>query len=532
MLRGGGSFIDAALAAAAVLNVVEPFASHLGGDAFLLVHEGATGRTVAINGSGAAPLGVRAADFATGIPTRGLRAATVPGQVHAWQTAHRLWGRLPWQSLFDRAIELAETGFAASDEYAAAVEGTRDVHEQPGFSGQFRPGGRPVAAGQIVRMPAVARTLREIAAGGAEAYYEGAIADRIGADSRRLGGWFEPQDLARHETRILEPLRIGYPHLPRPTGPGTRGASPADPKRAELDRCPLTSPAGRSGAREWTIAEQPPPSQGFITLQALGISQALGLHELPFDDPQRVHGMIEAVRLAFADKDRYWADPERYRLPVRELLDPEYIRRRARLVRMDRAGAFAAGDIGAAGETTYLCAADETGNAVSFIQSIFYTFGSGVVVGDTGILLNNRMNGFVTRAGHVNEVSPGRRPVHTLNTYLVYDGPELRYVGGTPGGNKQVQWNVQVLSALLDHAMTVQQAAAAPRWAIDDDGTIRVERDYGDDVIEGLRRRGHRVRVVAPRTVGGKVQLLEVGRAGQAVAAACDPRCAGRSIVE
>jgi gamma-glutamyltranspeptidase/glutathione hydrolase len=405
--------------------------------------------------------------------------------------------------LLARAIELAEKGSDATPELAGAVENTKDVHDQPGFTAQFRPGGQPVKAGQRMTMPLVARTLRQIADGGIDAYYRGSIAERIIADSRRLGGWFEKDDLALHHTRLLEPLRIDY-------GPPTDG---------------------RPG--RWWICEQPPPSQGFITLQALAIAQALGLQELPFKDARRVHGLIEAVKLAFADKQRYWADPEKIRLPVAELLAPAYVAQRARAVDLNRTAKYPPGTVRMRdGDTTYLCVADAEGNAVSFIQSIFYSFGSGVVVADTGILLNNRMNGFTTEHGHVNEVAGGKRPVHTLNTYLVYEGSKLRYVGGTPGGDKQVQWNTQMLSALLDHRMTVAEAVAAPRWSIDDDGTVHIESDYGQDVIDGLRARGHRVTVVAPKKGGGAVQLIAVGDAGTKYEAACDPRCRGLAMAE
>ena len=474
-LKAGGTCIDAGLAAAAVLNVVEPFNSHLGGDAFMLYWSAAERKVTAINGSGAAPFGLRFQDFAEqGIPVRGIRAATVPGQVHAWLTAHSRWGRLPVSRLFEPAIRHAEEGFEVSPMLGSALENMRDCRDQPGFRQQFLPDDTPPKAGQTLRQPNIAKALRLIARDGIGASYQGPISQALVNLSRSLGGWFEPQDFASHRTWIQEPISYDY--------------------------------------HGWTVLEQPAPSQGMIVLQCLAVAKHLGLRDMPFDDPQRVHLMIEVLKSAYADRFRWWADPAFCRLPVERMLSDDYAAMRARLIDRRQARSYEPGDLAVGKDTTYFCVADADGNALSFIQSVFHSFGCGVVEPTFGILLNNRMNGFSTEKGHPNAVYPGKRPVHTLNTWMVLKDGQPAFVGGTPGGPSQVQWNFQMLSALLDYLMPLTLAIDLPRWSWEDRLRVSIEADFPEPLLTELKGRGHDLQIVPPKSAG-RVQLIRIDSA-------------------
>lgn len=489
VLDSGGNCIDAALAAAAVLNVVEPYNSHLGGDAFLLYYSASEQKVTALNGSGAAPASARLEDFATGIPLRGVRAATVPGQVHAWLTAHSRWGGLPLERLLEPAITYAREGYEVSRTLAAAIAQATDCHDQPGFREHFLPDGTPPVAGQVIRQPNIGRTLQLLAKEGVDAYYRGPIADALIQMSRRLGGWFEPQDLALHESCIQPPIAYDY--------------------------------------RGYQVLEQPAPSQGIITLQCLALARQLGIPDLAFDDPDRVHRMIEILKACYVDRFRFWADPTFSRLPTEAMLSDGYLSTRAQQIRRDRAGQYPPGDLPVGKDTTYFAVVDAEGNSLSYIQSVFHSFGCGVIEPTWGILLNNRMNGFCLEKGHPNVLQAGKRPVHTLNTYMVLKDGVPVLVGGTPGGPSQVQWNFQVLSNWLDLRMSVDRAAAAPRWSWAQANRVSIESDFGDRVLSVLRARGHELATTPPLGVGGRVQIIHIDSETGLRQGACDPRVEG-----
>jgi len=490
VLESGGNFIDAAIAAAAVLNVVEPYNSHLGGDAFMLVWSAAEKRVTAVNGSGAAPFGARLEQFAeSGIPFRGIRAATVPGQVHAWLTAHRRWGRLDMARLLEPAIRYAEEGFLVRERLARAIADATDCHEQPGFKEQFMPEGKPPAAGQRLRQPNTAEALRLLARKGIEAFYSGPIAEALVKLSRDLGGWFEPQDLRAHHTYLQQPLVMEY-------GP-------------------------------YTIYEQPAPSQGIIVLECLGLARHLGIDRLDEKDALRVHLMIEALKAAYADRNRWWGDPAFCRLPTQKMLSDEFLAQRAAEINRQAASQYEPADLTLGRDTTYLCVVDSEGNAVSLIQSIFHAFGCGVVEGRFGILLNNRMNGFFLEKRHPNGLYPGKRPVHTLNSWMVHQAGSPVLIGGTPGGPNQVQWNFQALTALLDKQKSLEQVLAAPRWSWVQGLEVQIEPEFGPEIIDDLRTRGHRITVTEPLGLGSRMKIIRVDRASGLLEGAIDPRVAG-----
>jgi gamma-glutamyltranspeptidase/glutathione hydrolase len=478
-LMAGGTAVDAALAASAVLNITLPYLNHLGGDLFLQYYSAKERRVTAINGSGAAPASARPEGFPQGIPLRGLNAITVPGQVHAWFEAHKRWGRLPVARLLARAIEYATDGFAIGPGLAKAMALHAEwMRHFPTTSAQFLNKGRPYQVGEILRQPNAARTLAAVGKDGPDAFYKGPVARAMADFCRENAGLMSAEDLAGHRSRVLEPVKGSY--------------------------------------RGLTVYEQPPPSQGFIVPAVLQILERFDLKAMGFGSVDALHVQIEALQAVFSDRSRYLGEPEgrpQVEAAVRRLLSGAYAAGRARRIDMKKAGRYEPTEPGG-GETTYLCAVDREGNAVSWIQSVFHHWGCGVVLGDTGVLPNNRMNGFVMTPGHVNAPAPGKRPLHTLNTYIACRGDAFAIAGGTPGGHSQVQTNVQVLCDLIDFGMNPQQAAEAPRFVIGDStdptqtDAVRLEPALGQRAATELAARGHQASAPADYTAGGAVQLI------------------------
>ncbi|MGQ9901478.1 MAG: gamma-glutamyltransferase family protein [Fimbriimonadales bacterium] len=491
ILRTSGTFVDAAIATSAVLCVVEPWASHLGGDAFVVLYDAARRRTLALNGSGAAPQAATPERFPSGIPVRGITAATVPGLVDAWFRLHALYGKLPISRLLEPATEYAEGGYPISTRKANLWRNaSRSSELRPVLQGLLGQDRAP-RAGETVRCLDTARALKAIAAGGRDAFYKGELARRLVAYSQQQGGWFEAEDLARHESDLTDPLRVRY--------------------------------------RTFTVHGQPPVSQGIILMEALALLDGFDLRTM--DATQRTHLMVEAVKCAFADRWAYLGDPRAVGNRAEALLTPDYIRERRAALSLERAQAiYAPGKLHDT-NTTYFCIADREGNAISFIQSIYHPFGSGVVV--DGILLNNRMRGFSLHPDSPNHLAPGKRPMHTLNAYLITRGDTLAYVGGTPGGDIQVQTNLQVITRLIDDGMEPQQAIEQPRWAWQpaqstDPSAGMLSLEAADDaLLNALRARGHSVRTTPLGTHPSAVQVIQ--RVGTSYCAGSDPRAEGHA---
>lgn len=488
VLMEGGNFMDAAIATSAVLPVVEPAASHLGGDGFMLVYTAKDGKVTALNGSGAAPREATAERFPEGIPLRGLRAASVPGLVDLWCEALGRFGTKPLAELLRFAIRYAEEGFPVNQRLAetlrAGLEQVRDEYSRQVLA----PQGRPPRWGEIWQQPDLAWSLQQLARSGRDAFYRGPIAERILAAMEAQGGLMRAKDLEEHHTEVTEPLVGEY--------------------------------------RGHIVYEQPPPSQGFLLLEELHILEGFDLAALGFGSPEAIHLMVEAKKLAFADKECYNTDPRFAAIPMRGLLSKEYAAQRRREIDPHRARLPEAGNPFPFQSTTYFCVADREGNAVSFIQSVFHSFGCGVFIPGTGILFNNRMNGFSLNPYHVNFLQPGKRTNHTLNTYMVFREGRPLYVGGTPGGDVQVQTNLQILTNLLDFGMNVQEAIEAPRWQSGPGLEVVLEARFPRRTLEGLRQRGHQVSLVAPYGGSGHVQLIQFHASG-AYLAGSDPRCDG-----
>ena len=490
ILRRGGNAVDAAVAAGAVLTVTEPWSGQLGGDGFLLVHSPRTGRVTAINGSGAAPAAATLEAFAARgtIPDTGWWAATVPGLVDAWRVALEQFGTRGLAELLEPAVAYAEEGFPLTARQCQSIRAMAAVaREFPETAAIFLPGGSAPAPGSRLRQPALARTLRRLQAAGPDDFYRGELAAALVSASERAGGLFAARDLAEHRTFTEAPVRAPY--------------------------------------RGWTVYEQPPVSQGMVVLLALMILEHFDVPHLPASTAEPIHLQVEAHKLALADRLGYLGDPRFERVPLAFLLSTAHARMQAQ--RLDRRrAAGVAPSVREHPDTTYLCAVDGERTIVSYIHSLYG--GNGVVAGDTGILLNNRMAGFSLDPQSPNHLAPGKRPIHTLNSWLLFQDDRPRAVGGTPGAFWQIQTNLQLISQLVDFGASAQSAVDAPRWTMgpqDDwsDTRLELEARVGEDVVTELKERGHTASLVGPWAAGGAAQLITLEPDGT-LSGAGDPR--------
>ena len=465
MLLKGGNAVDAAIAAAAALTITEPVSNGLGSDAFCILWDGK--RLHGLNASGPAPDSWTPAYFERkyGVqpapPKRGWDSVTVPGAVAAWVALSDRFGKLPFADLLEPAIEVAERGYlipvVVQQKWAAA---TPELQSQPGFAQSFLTWGRAPQVGELFRFPAAARGLRAIAQSKGRAFYEGEIAQALQKFSADHGGSLTLADLARYQPEWVEPIAKSY--------------------------------------RGYTVHEIPPNGQGIAALIALGILSHFDLASLPVDGVASQHLQIEAMKLAFADVYRYVADPRSMEISPDQMLDEAYLASRARLIDTRRAQRFAAGNP-VKGGTIYLTAADECGMMVSFIQSNYMGFGSGVVEPTYGISLQNRGHGFSTdpaAANTANCVAPGKRPFHTIiPAFLTRQGqPVMSF--GVMGGNMQPQGHMQTLVRMIDYGQNPQAACDAPRWRFNQGLNINAEAGLNPQTIGGLQALGHELDVI------------------------------------
>ncbi len=491
MLLKGGTAADAIVAAAATLTVVEPVMNGIGSDAFALVWDG--GKLHGLNASGRAPAAWNRARFAnrTAMPTKGWDAVTVPGAVSAWVALSRNHGKLPFDQLLEPAIEYAENGFLVSPTIARQWQGQADeFRDQPGFAEAFLPGGKSPRAGERFAFPDQGVTLRDIAATQGESFYRGRLARALVDFSDATGGSITLADLGAHQADWVEPL--------------------AQPYRGHV------------------LHEIPPNGQGIAALIALGILARFDLASLPVDSAASVHLQVEAMKLGFADVYAHVADPATMRVHGSNLLDPDYLARRASAIDRSRAQDFGPG-LPPTSSTVYLTAADASGRMVSYIQSNYMGFGSGVVVKGTGISLQNRGAGFVLESGHPNEVGSGKRPFHTIiPAFLTRDGKALMSFG-VMGGDMQAQGHVQMVVRLTDYHQNPQAAADAPRWKIAKDGALQLEQAMPAETIRGLQALGHRTVVMPGDSLEfGSAQLIH--RVPDGYLAASEPRRDGQAV--
>ena len=498
ILRHGGNAVDAAVAAAGVLMAVEPRNGHLGGDTFMLIHLADERRVVALNGSGAAPAAATPEFYRGlgGIPQDGLLTSTVPGTVSCWALALERYGTRSLGEVLEAAIGYADGGVPVTERLHRLLRLDAPTYRTfPDSASVFLPDGDVPAIGDLFRQPGLAESLRRIAAGGRDAFYRGALTDEMVRSSERHGGLFAREDFAAHRTDELAPLAVDY--------------------------------------RGYTVYEQPPVSQGIVVLLALNILDAFDLSGLGQGSAAAIHLLLESLKLAFEDRLRYLGDPDHVDMPLAMLLSADHARAQAR--RIDRRQARPATlPRVVQPDTTYLCAADEAGTMVSCIHSLFS--GAGVVLGETGVLMNSRLLGFNLEDGHPNCLAPGKRPVHTLNAYVVHQDGEAVLVGGTPGAHWQVQTNLQILTNVLDFGMDLQNAIEAPRFTMGDqlktgNPTVRIESRVGERVVGELRALGHEIEVIGPWESGGAAQLIGRDPASGMYRGATEVRRPGNSVV-
>ena len=508
MLRAGGSAIDGAVAAAAMLAVVEPMMTGIGGDAFLLYYradpEGGPGELLGLNGSGRSPAGLaREALAGDAIEPDSWPAVTVPGAVDLWQTAHERFGRLHFADLIGPATETAEQGFPVSERVQGMWRAGADrLRRDQAAATHYLPDGDAPELGAAFRSPALARSLRRIARDGRDAFYRGPIAEEIVRYSQSTGGFLQLEDFKRHTSTWVHPIGTRY-----------RG-------------------------RE--VAQLPPNGQGLGVLLMLNLLENFDLAAMDLGGVEHTHLLVEAKKLAYADLHAHVGDPDGHPLrtgggvPLSELLDKGYARERSRLIDPRRAASLVgAGEIptggGRAGsDTVYLAVVDGDGNAASFINSLFAPFGAAIVGGDTGILLHNRGAGFTLAPGHPNEYQPGKRPFHTIIPGMVLNSGRLELCYGVMGGPFQPQGHVQLLTNHYDHGLSLQAAIDRPRWRHTTGLDLLCERGMEGQTVAGLEDLGHRVRIAGGAEFGG-AQAIGIDRHGTLVGAS-DPRKDGAAL--
>jgi len=469
-LQSGGNAVDAALATAITLTVVEPTMNGIGGDGFAILWDGK--KIHGLNASGRAPSAWKPEYFAgkEGMDLIGWNTVTVPGMVAGWIELSRKFGKLPFAQLFKRAIDYAENGFPVSPVIARQWrEAIPILKNQPGFVESFLIDGKAPQAGQIWKYPAQAKTLREIAATEGDSFYKGPLAQSMVDFAGATGGCFTMQDFADNQPEWVEPLAFDY--------------------------------------GDYTLHEIPPNGSGIAAQIALGILQAANAKQYPANSAARIHLQVEAMRLAFADAYAHVSDKSSMTTPVSSLLNRDYLASRAALIDHQQAGTYAAGAPHSGG-TVYLCAADESGMMISYIQSNFKGFGSGVVA-PGGIAFHNRGMSFSLMNGHPNQVAPGKRPFHTIIPAFLSKGGKPAMAFGVMGGNMQPQGHIQVVMRFVDEYLNPQACSDAPRWRIDDAGKLTVEASMPATVVEDLKTLGHDVTVMPANSLDfGSAQAI------------------------
>lgn len=503
MLAAGGNAVDAAIATAAVMTVVEPCSNGLGSDAFCILWDGA--RLHGLNASGRAPSAwtpeyfrARYGDQPTP-PKRGWDSVTVPGAVAGWVALSERFGRLPFADLMAPAIETAERGYAVpvvvQHKWAAAAQ-VADLVSQPGFASAFLPKGHAPAVGEVFKFPGAARALRAIADTRGAAFYQGEIAECMVRHARAEGGALTLGDLSDFRPEWVETISRAY--------------------------------------RGHRLHEIPPNGQGIAALLALGIVSQFDLASMDPDSPEAAHLQIEAMKLAFADTYRFVAERDAMQVSTEQLLDDGYLAARARLIDPRRAQDFGAGNP-VKGGTIYLTAADASGMMVSFIQSNYMGFGSGVVVPEYGVSMQNRGFGFSLDPGHANVVAPGKRPFHTIiPAFLTTEAGAPVMSFGVMGANMQPQGHLQTVVRLLDHRQSPQAACDAPRWRVNQGLSINVEQHMPSATVQALAGMGHRIETISDsyQDFGAGQYIARLGEdpAEEGYVAASDPRRDGQAV--
>lgn len=502
ILRNGGNAFDAAVATAAALNVVEPTSTGLGGDVFALFRT-ADGDVGAMRSCGGAPADATlervrdavaeeqgvAPDEAT-MPSRGAHAVTVPGTARGWEATVDEWGELPLEEVLQPAVTYATEGYPVSEVIAESWKDGEWLFTDANARAAYLKDGRAPRVGEMMRLPELGETMRTVATEGADAFYEGEIAEQIADEIQSKGGFMTVEDLADHEVEFPNPVSTTYNGV--------------------------------------DVYELPPNNQGLIAIEALNIAQEIGAGDHPYESSDRVHYFAEALKLAFHDGHRYITDPDYEEIPP--LGSTSWAQTRAGEIGEEALQDVSFGVPGAHAEdadTVLLTTADAEGNVVSYINSRFSGFGSGVVAGDTGVALQNRGASFSLDPDHPNRIDPGKRPFHTLIPAIARFGEDDWSAFGVMGGYMQPQGHLQVISNLVDYDMPLQRALDEPRWRYRESGALGIEARFDPNLQNKLVRRGHDLRVMTPRNFGG-AQIVRNN--GGVLSGATEPRKDGTAI--
>lgn len=490
VLARGGSAADAAIAANAVLGVVEPMMCGMGGDLFVLYWEAKTGKLYGLNASGWAPNGLTPEFLAKAgvktMPASGIQAVTVPGAVDGWSKVHARFGKLPWKDLFGEAIQYAQDGHPVPEIIASYWSDSR-LKVSDEAQRVFLPGGHAPETGEVFRNPDMAWSLRMVANEGRDSFYKGTVAHRILAGSKKLGGTMAAADLAEFSSEWVEPVSTSY--------------------------------------KGWKVYELPPNGQGMAALMMLNLMEQAGAD---------LHTEIEAMKLSYADLLTYNADPKFASVPVGGLLSKAYAKERAKLIDANKANCEAPAGHPVMGDTTFLTVVDRDGNIASWIQSVSAGWGSGVVAEGTGFVLQNRGAGFVLDAGSPNRLAARKRPFHTIIPAFAEKG-DLHIGFGIMGGPNQPLAHAQFLSNVVDRGMNIQMALEAPRFTKGAPAgcDVQVENRVGLEVIADLTRRGHKVEVRGPYSTNmGRGAAVLYNSKTKVKQGACDPRSDGMAAPE
>ena len=501
-MQAGGSAVDAAIATAAALGVVELSMSGAGGDGFILIYDAASGKVHGLNATGPAPAGATREHYLErgGIPMKGMLSVSVPGLVDGWLKAHERFGKLSLAEVFAPAIDLCENGFPVGEKLAAMLA---EEHQQ--FSSDlftraiFEPGGRPLEAGELLFQRDLGNTLHRIAGEGRSVFYEGAIAQEIAAFSSDYGGLVTSADLGAFQARWEEPIHVDY--------------------------------------HGYRVYEMPPNSSGHVLLQELNLVEQFDLAGMGCLSPESVHVMVEAKRLAFADREEFMADPDWVDVPLAGLLDKQYARERARGIDPGRMNPeVGPGSPEPREDTTCFCVADGDGNAVCVLQSLQSGFGSGLVAGKTGVLLNNRMTYWHLEEGHANYIAGGQKAKGVMTPCVVMKDGNLVAAVGAAGGYTIPQTVGQVITKLTAGGMDMQLAIASARMCLNrgggltpipEDSVTYLEAGFPPEVYGELADRGHNL--VQPGNLGGVQGVYRDAETG-ALAGGSDPRRDGHAI--
>lgn len=503
-LRSGGNAFDAAVTAAAVLTVVYPHMCSVGGDAFALIYDARTGVASGFNGSGRAPRAASRDQLTErglqAMPTRGPLPVTVPGVMDAWEQLLARFGTWTLSDALGPAIDYARDGFPVTQRVADAIKEHADLlGSTPTSAKMFLPTGGPPHPGQRLAFPDLAHTLEKVAHHGTAVFYRGEIGPALARAVREQGGWLADDDLATHSGAWVAPLAASY-----------RGV---------------------------TVLELPPNTQGLLALLMLKLAEGFDLAALGHNSADAIHVLVEAKKQVFAVAESWISDPERLQAPIERLLGQAFIEQLRGTIRLDAVSSPSPAHAPIGGDTVYLCAVDADGSACSLIQSTYFAFGSGVVAGDTGVLLQNRGAYFSLDADHPNRLEPGKRTYHTLIPALALRDGRPWLVFGTMGADGQPQTQVQILANIIDHRMDVQCAIEMPRWRsgrfLVDESQERlwVEEDVPPEVLSDLERRGHRLQAT-PRwseSMGHAQAILIDGETG-VLHGGADPRGDGAAL--